>query len=494
MNRALPLILVAAAAGGALAFFALSDGAQPGPPAPAGTGDAVRPATAPNPAPRSTGPVDLAAPTPVAARHDDRATDGRADWLEIMPMNERGQALAEAAIVAVRGKERLEGTGRTRWDDLRAGEWTITVTAPDLPTWERTLVIGNGEKRREAARLSEELRIEGIVLDVYGEPLAKTQIYLLPEGKTHPDRGEIATVRDEKGKIQTGPTNGAVAATTFANGRFKATLPSPGTWRVSVGMPGDPHWTERKGHELTVGGPDQVQAVVPARSQLTVVADGPTEQRPSQVSAYVYDAQYAARVAFEREERLRLDVQEADIKGQQRELKQRAMDGRGGRAGKAGTDEGGDGDGLDTAGGKDAAGDFGASQKELNQRAYDERMAELEAERAGMGRGDAVSNPLFEDGWRPVGSARFDADGKAVLMNLPSAVDVRFLFVRGRERITTAVGTRLGEGTRSIGQVELPPPTPDSQQITTRQGEGRLRVSADADADAARLEPGVWWS
>lgn len=486
MNRALPLILFAVLAAGGLAFFALSDGGSPGGPKPEDTTNtAGRDAKSPEPiVPKATETADLAT-TVAATRKAKPATNGQAKFLEIIPMNDLGQALAEAVVVAEGEGQRLEGVGRVKWEDLDAGEWTVTVTADELPTWERTLLIGNGEKRREPARMSEKLRVAGQVVDSYGEPLGKRQIYFLPKGKTHPQRTDIGTRRDKNQKPVTGPTNGAVAVTTLANGKFKVTLPHAGEWRLSVGRPGNADWTQPKGTELTVGGPDQLYAVVPAQSRLTFATDAPTDQRPIQVSAYVYDAQYAARTEFERQEQLRLDRAKVDMKNERRRMRAEAMDDLAKGGGK-----------LDRNLRDEASPNskMGLSQKELNERAYDANMAEFEAKQGGGRRRDALRAQPFDVGWRPVASGRFDLDGVAVLNNLPSGEDVQFLFVRGRERITTSTSSRLQKGVRSTGTVELPRSDGEAESVVTRRGEARVQVRVDEVADQGRLEPGVAWT
>ncbi len=488
MNRALPLILFAALAAGGLGFFALSQGQGPAGPVPSDPGQPAR-ARSTSPQPATSAPEaapDLAKPVRTVRKPRPR-TDGAAKWLEIVPMNERGQQVSEATVVAEKDAERLEGTGRVRWEGLEAGEWTVTVSAADLPTWKRTLVLGNEEKRREAARLSERLRIEGKIIDVYGEPLAKQQVYLLPRGKSHPTREEIETRRNELNQPGVGPTNGAIGVMTLANGRFRATLPSAGEWRVSVGLPGKAHWTQKKAVELTIGGPDQLLAVVPAQSRLTFEIDPElaAELRPAQVSAYAFDAQLAARLSQQRAEYERTKRAMVDMKNERKrlgEMTKEELRANGGKLSQGALlDKSSDGRGV-------------RSQKEMNQIAYEKGMAALEAEANGLSSGGATRAPLFGEGWRPVGSSRFSSEGEAVMRNLPSGTEIQFLFMRGRERITTSLGARLKAGTRSIATFELPGDLSEEQKILMRRGEARVEVSADEVADAAKLEMGASWS
>ena len=488
MNRALPLILLAALAAGGLGFFALSEGQGPPGPAPLDPAAPTRDRSA-SPQPTISAPEaspDLAKPVRTVRKPRPR-TDGVAKWLEIVPINERGQQVPDATVVAEKNGERLEGTGRIRWESLEAGEWTITVEAADLPTWERTLVLGKDEKRREAARLSERLRIEGQIVDVYGEPLAKQQVYLLPRGKSHPTREEIETRRNELNQPETGPTNGAIGVTTLANGRFRATLPSAGEWRVSVGLPGKAHWTQKKAVELTIGGPDQLIAVVPAKARLTVTTDPElaTELRPTQVSAYAFDAQLATRLSQQRAEHERVKRAMVDMKNERQrlgEMTKQELRAGGGKLSQGAL--------LDKSSDRRAV----RSQKEMNQIAYERGMASLEAEAKGLSTGAAGRARLFGEGWRPVGSSRFSPDGEAVMRSLPTDTEIQFLFTRGRERITTSVGARLKAATRSVATFELPRFAGDENKILMRRGEARVRVSSDEIADAARLETGVTWS
>jgi hypothetical protein len=254
-----------------------------------------------------------------------------------------------------------------------------------------------------------------------------------------------------------------------------------------VGLPGDAHWTQRKTVELTVGGPDRLVAVVPAKARLIFKSDPElaAELRPGQVSAYAFDAQLAARLSQQRAEHERVKRAMVDMKNERRRLGQMAKDELRASGGKLSQ-----GALLD----KSSDGRAVRSQKELNQIAYEKGMASLEAEANGLAPSGTGRAPLFGEGWRPVGSSRFSPEGEAAMRNLPTGAEIQFLFTRGRERITTSVGARLKAATRSIATFELPRDVSDDQKIRMRRGEARVTVGADEVADAARLETGVTWS
>ena len=239
--------------------------------------------------------------------------------------------------------------------------------------------------------------------------------------------------------------------------------------------------------ELTLGGPDRLLAVVPALSRLTFKIDRElaAEQRPTQVTAYAFDAALAARLSQQRAEHQRAKRARIDMKNERKRLGQMAKDEL-----EAGGGKSSQGALLDKSSDRRAV----RSQKELNQIAYEKGMASLEAEANGIPPGGAARGPLFGEGWRPVGSSRFSPEGEAVMRSLPTDAEIQFLFLRGRERITTSFGSRLKAATWSIATFELPSDLSDGQKIQMRRGEARVTVGANEAADAARMETGVSWS
>lgn len=476
MNRALPFILIAALAAGGLGYFAMqsaNDPIDPGKDLPTPS-----PVAGANVEPRVAEPVQLTLPTQPAPRVKRKDTDGIAKSFEVIPMNALGQLLAEAQIVATQGDQEWTGTGRTKWEGVPAGEWTVKIEASDAPKWERTLTIGNGERRREAAYVCEELRIQGKIVDTYGTPAAKAQLFFLPSGIGHPTRGDLANGKSAtKGTGKWATSTGAIGAMTDASGSFSAKLPNPGKWRVSIGSPDKQLWAQSKPTELTVGGADKATIVIPSKSRLTMtIAD--TENRPSQVSAYTFDAQLAARLDRDRMEREAVASKGADV---QRQGKRLASEARieFEKNGSLGS-------------GKEEAADSGASER---SKAAMEENARLARERRGGGvdHRPVAQSPIFDPGWRPVATARFDENGVAVLEKLPGNENIRFLFVRGRERITTAISSSLTPSARSIATVELPRPQPESVEAP-RSNAASVRVELDRESESAKLEESVEWT
>lgn len=474
MNRALPFILIAALAAGGLGYLAMHSANDP-----IALGDDL---PAPDlsaraePEPRTAKPVQLEVPTQPAKRKKD--IDGVAKSLEIIPMNTLGQVLPEAQIVATHAGEEFTGTGRTKWEGVPAGEWTLTIEATDAPKWERTLTIGNGERRREAAYVCEELRIEGQILDAYGVPAAKTQVFLLPSGIGHPTRADLVEAKSKsrgQGKWET--TTGAIGAMTSPSGNFSVRLPNPGKWRVSVGFPDRLSWSQPKPSELTVGGAQKVKIVIPAQSRLTMSFPD-AENRPSQVSAYTFDAAYAARLQRDRMERENRTAKGTDIQDAQKRLASEARENLkkgGGGSGKQESDDGPNSFGRDKA-------------------AMGENARRAKAQRGGgIDHLPVTPAPLIDEGWRPVSVARFDENGVAVLEKLPGDENIRFLFVRGRERLTTANSSRLKPSARSVATVSLPRPLPESEEAP-RSNAASVRIKLDMEAEETKLEESVKWT
>ncbi|MDB4561800.1 hypothetical protein N9185_00330, partial [bacterium] len=65
--------------------------------------------------------------------------------------------------------------------------------------------------------------------------------------------------------------------------------------------------------------------------------------------------------------------------------------------------------------------------------------------------------PAFEPGWRMIKSARPDENGVAQLKGLPLDTQMRFLFVRGKEQITTPTPFLLRDAKPRLGVPSLPP-------------------------------------
>ena len=469
MNRAaLLLVLIAALAGGLIAFVALDPGTHERGETPVEeveSGPAPAPAADPAPAPSA-----LLADVEKDRKFDAVTGEGPAVSWEVIVLNDVGQPLPDATIVARRKGDERTGTGREKWEAVPAGPWMLTVELEGLPTWEREVVVESKRRVRTVARLGNEIKVQGSVADAYGEPLQGLPVYFLPPGARHPGARDL--VRDPNNpRLPAQPRNGAISAELLAGGRIKAVLPEAGEWRVSVGRPGEPRWVQEKGTVLTHGGPDRLRVTVPAlgRVRFEFAHEGP--ERPRQVSAHAFDPEHAAAVMRSRmqgvsDSKMEFgDENPARGKGRDRAAEKAKLEAK--RAAKeaeilAGT-------------AKPARVEMSNSVKEVRE----------EARNAG------TRAPAFEPGWRMIKSARPDVNGVAELKDLPLNTPLRFLFVRGQEQITTASTTSLRDGKPRLGEVNLP-------QLDTTPATGpdnRASVTLEPSpvaAEAARAASVVW--
>ena len=510
MNRALLLLIATAAVGGGLAFFALQAPA-PGPAqgmneAPIQMSEDASPTkpAAPAEAKSASAAANLADIGDLP-RAKVAATGGRAKAWEVIPINSVGQPVASAVIRAVpapevgRGIEPLEGVGRIKFEDVPSGTWTLTVTSEDFPTWSRDINVAADRTQRTPVSMGPELRVTGLVRDSNGAPLARnTPVFLLPKDATHP------TQIQRRGKVRgnsKGLPGGAIAVQTDPKGRFEVRLPEAGEYRISIGeaRQGDQaRWTQKEPFELTYGGPDYVVGTVPARPELTLRFQGPKESRATSVSAYVYDSERAAQMARGAEKAKskapRMTREEA-----QKAAKLEAL----GYAEKIGA-TGVNGSGLGAGGRRGGAGRNGArtgrtrraggtgtarSAREENLRMQESDFGDIDPNLS-----DAVNRaPLFEPGWRSIGSRPVSAEGEAVFTDLPESEDVRFLFIRGQERITTLAPIRMRAKQRGIGATSLP--APSTEENPEPSNLASVMVSdRPADDEAPTFPVGVAWS
>lgn len=466
MNRAFLLIVLAAVIAAALTLMAL-DGAPEQFPAEEDV------ATSRELPPEVEVPAETETALAAVAKErefDPVTTEGPTRSWEVVVLNELGQPLPEARILASRTGQALEGTGRERWETVASGPWSLVVELEGFPTWRRDLVLESNKRIRTVARLGEELRISGTIQDEFGEPANGLPVFFLPPGVGHPSSRDL--VRDPKNPRSVAqPRNGAISAELLAGGRVKAKLPQAGEWRVSVGRPGDAQWTERTGQVLTYGGQEQVEVTIPALGQVRFEFPQEGPERPRQVSAHIYDAEHAAGV-------LRTRMQ-------------------------GGSDD-------QEAGSADKATEDNASSEELNQQ-LKAKSAEKERQRA-LGTAKPIkiemSNsvnevremagkaparaPAFQPGWRMVKSARPDVNGVAELKGLPLRTQIRFLFVRGKEQITTSAAIQLRDGNPRLGVPSLPlagttPPSGPDNRAT-------VALKPVPVASSQVREPGVRWT
>jgi len=481
MNRALPLLLLIAVAGAGLTFFALETGHR-GPRSAAPTDGVVDPGARPSlQTPKATentsGGQDLAAITSDLRSQSVTGTGPSKVW-EIIPMNSVGQPVPDATITATRASEVRTGTGRTKWQSLPAGAWELVIESEGNPTWQREVVLVAGKSMRTAARLGEEVRIQGTVVDTNGDPIVRTPVFLLPPGVRHPSRSDMKH-DTSRPRDPAQAQNGAITAKLDGNGRFSAKLPKAGPWRVSIGVPEDARWTQSRATELTHGGPDVVTATIPAKATLQITFSSRPEERPRQISAYIYDAKMAVLVDRGRKERF-VDSGMSIAEAQKAAKKAAMAKGAGGGAKQRGD-------------GRNRKGRNGTARTTKDEmRAAIEGGEYSDGSDGGEHRGGGGGDKLFEPGWRMVKSIRVDEAGSALFTDMPGGADLRFLFVRGRERIITAGSYRLADGKLSMGTVSLPPLDTTPPQGPDARGSIKIRVGGERDGVELR-EPGVVW-
>lgn len=477
MNRALPLLLLAAVLAGGLAYFAMLGPGTAPPTDPSGdeTVD-VQVAETPKEPARATQSNGTAGLASIQADREALAAaqDGTpAKSWEVIPMNERGQLIPAAQVTAKLGSETLEGAGRLTWTQPRSGTWTLVVEAEDQPRYEREVLVPAGEKVRTPVLMGESFKLRGRVIDTNGTVVARMPLYLLPKGVSHPDQSDTrrigGTAADASELI-----GGAISVATSASGTFQFAVPKAGEWRISVGKPGEPRWTQPEPRRLYNGGPDQLEVCIPALAQLTVKFDGPEEERPAQITAYRFDPELAARMAEQEASRFQAGPAES-LEDMQRRAKEEAM--------KAGASRGDVDLGALAKAGKDgAAGSYGQNRFTASEGDSGE----------GTRAGAPLRAPLFEPGWRPVRSTRVEGP-ETVITDLPGGIDLRFLFVRSRERIATSSPTRLQNARKSVGVLSLPPP-PLEATGSSESNLASLSVSVEKESEDERLEAGIVWA
>ena len=431
MNRSVLLIAFAALMAAGLVLVALDPVAIEQEATETEIEASAEPALPPQPA---EGPGESLASIAKEREFNPITDQGPARSWEVVVLNEVGQPLPEARITATRTGRSLEASGRKRWETVDSGPWNLKVEMEGLPTWRREVVLESNKRTRTVARLGESIRITGSLVDELGAKVTGQPVFFLPPGVGHPTSRDL--VRDEsnpRGLAQ--PRNGAVAAELLPGGRIKASLPSDGTWRVSVGRPGDARWTEKVGQQLTYGGQEQVEITVPALGQVHMEFSQEGEERPRQVSVHIFDPQHAAAILRSRQQGVSdyaTDEGQLEKSGDQvsyEAIKQKMQ-------------------------AKQAAKELAAAQgtvkpikMEMNNSVKEVR------EMAGK---NPARAPAFEPGWRMVKSARPDPNGVAKLTGLPLGTQMRFLFVRGKEQITTAAAFQLRDCQPRLGIPSLP--------------------------------------
>jgi len=428
MNRALPLLLLIAAIAGGLGYLAL----RPAGPAKGSSDGAARQSSGDDTVEATPEDVEIAPVAPIGT-----TTRGETALMwDIIPMTQVGQIIRDARITATReGRERT-GAGRIKWTDAAAGTWDLVVEVEGKPTWRRTVTLPAGERTRTVARLGDSLRIDGTIIDSFGEPVAGTTVYLLPRGTLHPTRENVKPINALPASRMPQESR-YLSATTSASGQFRVDVPTAGAWRISVGAPSAARWTQSRTSDLTHGGPNKVVATIPALARVLFECAGTASDRPTLVRAYRFDAAVA---------------QSPDLSKLDDPVK------------KPGSQKGKEGqtDGVSTEQSEDGS-TYTSNGRPAGQ--------------------------LFDSGWVLYRSARVESDGTAVLRDLPSTEDFRFFFMRQSERMVTAGSYRFLANKRSIAAVSLP--APGSVTAGTVDERASLNVRVE---DIEAQEPGVSWS
>lgn len=400
--------------------------------------------------------------------------EGPARSWEVIALNEVGQPVPEARITATRTGRALEATGRKSWETVDSGPWTLEVEADGLPTWRREVILESNKRTRTVARLGESIRITGVLVDELGAKVTGQPVYFLPSGVGHPTYRDL--IRDNSNPTApVQPRNGAIAAELLPGGRIKAKLPSDGEWRVSVGRPGDARWTEKAPQALTYGGQEQVEITVPALGQVHMEFPQVGEERPRQVSVHVFDPEHAAAVLRTRQQ----GASDYDVGG-------------GSKADRI------------EAGGDQVMSEEAKQQLKAKMALKEQSKASGTVKPIKMEMNNSVKEvremagktparaPAFEPGWRMVKSARPDPNGVAKLTGLPLNTQMRFLFVRGKEQITTASAFQLRDGLPRLGIPTLPATT----NTLPTGPDNRATVTLEPSPVETRppVAPGVRWT
>ena len=478
MNRAAALILALAVAAAGLGYVLLQDpdrgngAADP----PAG-GAADRPGGSSEAGDEGAEPATLAE-VEALSRGAAASVGGTLDSWRIIPMNHVGQSWQDARITATRGGEALEGVGSTEFEDVEAGAWDVVVEVTGQPTWRRTVDLPAGRSEKTFAYVGEELRVAGRLVDATETPVGGEYVHFMPRGVPLPTAESFRTIAGtQPGRsFQIGAIHGVRTA---SSGRFRSMLPAAGEYRVAVGRPGDLRWIQDDLIELTHGGPDHVEVVVPRSASFEIRFEGAEDARPTTITAYAFDAELAQRILTERP---LPGTGRVDVQAEQKRLARQArQDGAGGTDGAAAGDVKAGSDKLPKP-----LGDANRATFERNMEIYGEEALD-------EGNDERASAPLFEPGWRPVGTARFDGDGVARFDDLPPGEALRFLVIRTRERATTPGTLILAKESHSVGRLSMGPVPPENSNRMVRRDDVSIRVTVPEAQDDAPLEVGAHW-
>ena len=151
-----------------------------------------------------------------------------------------------------------QGQGALEWREARPGRLSLLVEAEGLLPYRRDLDLEAGERQRITAQLLDHIPLRGRAVDSHGLAVANASIWLLGGGEAHPVEG--ANLKDR------------LRAVTNKSGEFGIEIPAEGSWRFSAGPPGEILATS-EALDLSLGGPSNLEVVLPGRGLLDVRLD-----------------------------------------------------------------------------------------------------------------------------------------------------------------------------------------------------------------------------
>lgn len=224
-----------------------------------GSESANAPAGAPDQAAKNAGPSTQGGPG--AALQAELQTE-----LELRVVDGTGRDMNGFSLVLDGPSgEQLERTNAGLIRGLEPGSWKVRGEAPDLLPGFGEVELVLGKRRRLVIQLLGSLRIDGLLLDNQGQAQARTEVWLLGPGESHPPSPALAKSR--------------LGTLTGAGGGFHFRPTKPGQYRISIGPPGAPRWAELRPQPLEPGGATKVRVVIPSKGLLMLrMAPAPAGQ------------------------------------------------------------------------------------------------------------------------------------------------------------------------------------------------------------------------
>lgn len=226
----------------------------------------VTPGPAPRPTPQASPSIGGPDRIPSGDRirsESTQVTDDEICSLVVRVANEQGASISDARITIKEGSDvAVEGQGALEWREARPGRLSLLVEAEGLLPYRRDLDLEAGERQRITAQLLDHIPLRGRAVDSHGLAVANASIWLLGGGEAHPVEG--ANLKDR------------LRAVTNKSGEFGIEIPAEGSWRFSAGPPGEILATS-EALDLSLGGPSNLEVVLPGRGLLDVRLDNVPE-------------------------------------------------------------------------------------------------------------------------------------------------------------------------------------------------------------------------